>query len=129
MTYELLVSPAKNASQLQISMAAEHLGRVPDTHTTTDESSAQRFFFVDDRLRPSGITNNASRIGEGVRLVLNLTPEERAEFRRTALEGVRFSLAPPSVPVMAEPPAEPAVGSPAPLVMQNVMLESDFKYT
>jgi hypothetical protein len=101
-------------------MATEDLGRVPDTHTTTDESSGQRFFFVDDRLRPSGTTNYASRSGE-VRLVLNLTPEERAEFRRTALEGVRFSLAPPSVPVMAEPTAESAAPS--------VMLESDFKYT
>jgi hypothetical protein len=58
-------------------------------------------------------------------IVLNVTPEERAEFRRTALRGIRFSLAPPSVPVMAEPPA----ASSAPFEMQNIMLESDFKYT
>jgi len=124
-------------------MAAEDLGRVPDTYTTTDESSGQRFFFLDDTMRPSG-TIHSSRIIEEVRFVLNLAPEEREEIRRTAREGIRFSLAPPSVPVMAEPPAEPAAPSPmqtvpamqvptaessAPFDMQNVMLESDFKYT
>ena len=77
-------------------------------------------------------------------IVLNVTPEERAEFRRTALRGIRFSLAPPSVPVMAEPTAEsaapsvmqtvpvmaePPAASSAPFDMQNIMLESDFKYT
>ena len=113
-------------------MAAEDLGRVPDTHTTTDESSGRRFFFVDDTLRPSGTTNFASRSAP-MRLVLNLTAGEREEIRRLAREGSRLSLAPPSVPVMAEPPAEPTAEptaeSAAPFDMQNIMLESDFKYT
>jgi hypothetical protein len=95
-------SPAKNASQLQTSMAAEDLGRVPgdctDTYTTTDEWGGQRTFSADGTF--------LSYFRE-MRLVLHETPEEREEFLRMAqvVQQLRFSRAPgPPLDVVAYAP-------------------------